>query len=95
MNYNKVSESELLELIKNLKRLPKEDYKNFIFPKNVRSVYILPIVKDDAIAGFFFLTEPSEGYYFKSIYKEQNGIHEIIFQETLTIETIKSIISLK
>lgn len=95
MNYNKVSESELLELKKNLKRLPKEDYKSFILPKNVRSVFILPIVKDDEIDGFFFVTDPPEGYYFKSIYKEQSSKYEIIFQEALMIEAIENIINLK
>ena len=78
MEINRISESELLETFKDLTRLPFEDYKNFLFPKNVTSIYILPILRNNNINGIYFTIEPANCYYFNSSCDENENKYDII-----------------
>lgn len=92
MRDKNISESELLDMVNSLSRLPKEDYNNFNFPLNVRSVFILPVTNNNEVNGFFFTIEPAEGYYFKSKFKETTMKYDILIQEVLNVETFQSIL---
>ncbi len=91
MKEDLVSESEFLEEIKGLAKLPLTEYKNFTIPANVQSFFVLTIVDNNRINGVYFTIEPAYSYYFHSVYNAATMKYEIINTEPLNHELLFSL----
>lgn len=85
-----LTESWITENIKEIERLPPEDYKNFDFPRNIEKVFTS--FKGGIIYGIFIVEYSQAFFYFEYIYKKDEKRYiENILKEITDIDSLNEI----